>query len=450
MAINYKKLRLLIVVISIVLFVVHYLLPDKKIDLYPKDNTLSKLYGYNEPNTGQISRWLNKSTNTWECTYKKAHFYGCGYDLSWNNPHHQGLNLQHYDALELEIDYKGIGPHLRLYTRGYNSSYSTLDFPENNKHMFVVFSTDEIQGKPVRISLSELRVSNWWLIERNVHRQWASPELNNITSLGIEIIDYGHHAMTIKRISLVGRWITTQDLLYGIIVLWMGIFLLEGGSKFISTLKANSATRQIEQALQEKQKKLELEKSHLKELANKDPLTQILNRSGFIYHIKRLALENQSDSAYGLMMIDLDYFKAINDTYGHDTGDKALKIFCKAQVDAMRKVNIFGRWGGEEFILVCPITTPADLSTIAERIRKRTEQISIDQHPNLKMTVSIGTTFLPKGLSSSNIIQNTSNVTPEDQANNYMEHSFKAAIKRADTALFKAKRQGRNRVEHEE
>ena len=442
--VDYKSIRMLALAICVFVFFAHYLLPDKRTTLYPKDHALNRLYGYSDPQIGKTAQWVNEATNTWECNFLPEHSYGCGYDYSWHNPHYEGINIAPYDAIELDILYEGVGPHLRLYTRGFNSQYSDVNQPENNKHMFVIFHVDELTSGPIRIDLTELRVSKWWLIERNIHRQWASPELDNITSLGIDIIEHGYHKLTIKNITLVGRWVNTPNLLFTIIVFWMLVFLLEGLFKFFLTLRAHSISRQEEFELLEKQKHLELEKIQLKRLADQDPLTLIHNRSGFLSQANDMLMSAAPSRTFGLMIMDLDHFKSINDTYGHDIGDLVLKTFANTHKMAMRSCDLLARWGGEEFVLLCEIKATKDLPALSERIRKRTEDITIDSHPKIRATISIGTTFYqpPKtGLGRKG-------EAVDAQADLIQE--INNAIKRADNALYRAKRSGRNRVEHED
>lgn len=164
----------------------------------------------------------------------------------------------------------------------------------------------------------------------------------------------------------------------------------------------------------------------LQQLATTDPLTGLRNRRAFIEHLQdetRLSRRLQHDSA--LMMIDFDHFKAINDRYGHHTGDDVLKHFAHEASACLRETDHLGRLGGEEFAILLPATGREGALRLAERIRQR-----LEQHPTqsgdkqIPMTLSIGLTLLRS----------------DDQ-------DTSAALSRADKALYQAKAAGRNRVE---
>jgi len=167
------------------------------------------------------------------------------------------------------------------------------------------------------------------------------------------------------------------------------------------------------------QKKIEAE---LVQLASIDPLTLISNRRKFD---DMLHYELDRDSRYhnGLSLIfcDLDHFKAINDVYGHKTGDDVLKQFTRLISSHIRKTDTFSRWGGEEFALLLPDTNITRATKIAEKLRKETERYDFPYVG--KVTASFGVSQFIVGDDESTL------------------------IKRADEALYTSKQNGRNRVE---
>ena len=155
-----------------------------------------------------------------------------------------------------------------------------------------------------------------------------------------------------------------------------------------------------------------------------DPLTGLLNRRQF------MALSNREetrarrhDLVFAVLMLDIDHFKKINDTYGHPIGDLAIKALADVCNRALRPHDILARYGGEEFVLTLPQTDREGALVVAERIREAVEQneVATDQGP-VRFTVSIGVSMYRRG-------------KPFDQV---MEH--------ADQALYRAKQGGRNRV----
>ena len=166
--------------------------------------------------------------------------------------------------------------------------------------------------------------------------------------------------------------------------------------------------------------------AQLRLLATTDGLTNLYNRRYFLElssnEFQRAKRYRQSVS---LMMIDVDYFKSVNDKFGHDTGDRVLKTLASLLKNKLRQVDIIGRIGGEEFAVLLPATDLSLAREAAERLRQNIQNTSFNfQKIKLQITVSIG-------LASIN--QEVSTLT--------------ALIKKADEALYSAKLKGRNRVE---
>lgn len=179
-----------------------------------------------------------------------------------------------------------------------------------------------------------------------------------------------------------------------------------------SNHKMQRANEELEQAMEQ-----------LDEIAGTDELTGILNRRRF-FEESRLRLENSEQyQASALCMIDLDHFKKVNDRYGHQAGDLVLERFCQITRECLRGSDLFGRYGGEEFILLLPQTNQDSGVQVAERIRLAFEAYSFDSiEPGLKLSTSIGVTLHRWG------------ETLED------------TLKRADKALYQAKSSDRNQT----
>lgn len=168
---------------------------------------------------------------------------------------------------------------------------------------------------------------------------------------------------------------------------------------------------------------VEARENKLLDLAAKDPLTGISNRRYFLEQgEKELSRSHRTKTPITFLMVDLDYFKNINDTYGHHVGDIVLRDFAKCTEKMLRDVDCFGRIGGEEFAVILPNTSLEKGAHIAERIRRTTETLTwqIDE-VTINCTVSIG-------FSAS-----------DDHTSTLSE-----LMKQADNALYQAKRDGRN------
>ena len=174
-------------------------------------------------------------------------------------------------------------------------------------------------------------------------------------------------------------------------------------------------------------KRKEMEKE-LKKLARTDPLTGAKNRRSFLYLFEQEVLRfKRYGHPFGLLMLDIDHFKVINDTFGHDMGDKVLTTLVAESRGVLRDSDIFGRWGGEEFIAFLSETNVHEGSMIAERLRSKLSKIEISSKNGklITITVSIGLRI----------------VTPEEK-----DVSVDDLIREADDALYIAKKEGRNRV----
>ncbi len=159
-----------------------------------------------------------------------------------------------------------------------------------------------------------------------------------------------------------------------------------------------------------------LEHDELTGVGNRRYLTNVLEQEK--------SRADRSGTPFCVAMLDLDYFKKVNDTYGHAAGDKVLKVFALVAQDGLRRIDYFGRYGGEEFMLIMADTALAGATIKAERLRgniANTRHAEID--PALVQTVSIGVAEYRRGETVADI------------------------QKRADNALYKAKASGRNRVE---
>ena len=163
------------------------------------------------------------------------------------------------------------------------------------------------------------------------------------------------------------------------------------------------------------------------ELAITDGLTGLFNRRYMETHLGTLVDQSAArGKPITVLVLDIDYFKAINDSYGHDAGDDVLREFALRVRKATRNIDLACRYGGEEFVIVMPETDMAVATAVAERLRRRiaTEPFAIQKGGrHLEVTISIGIAAL------SGVGDNAATI-----------------LKRADQALYRAKRDGRNRV----
>jgi diguanylate cyclase (GGDEF)-like protein len=174
-------------------------------------------------------------------------------------------------------------------------------------------------------------------------------------------------------------------------------------------------------------RQLEAKNRLLEELALTDPLTGLPNRRAIEdWATRQLSGAQRYGFSFLVVLADLDHFKAVNDTYGHDAGDSVLKKFSEILRANSRRSDICGRMGGEEFLLILTHTTEENAKIVIERIRRALEAVKFDfDGASFTVTASFG-------------IRGFEGTQPAD---------FNQLVIQADAALYAAKRAGRNRIE---
>ncbi|GAB6066495.1 GGDEF domain-containing protein [Aquifex pyrophilus] len=168
------------------------------------------------------------------------------------------------------------------------------------------------------------------------------------------------------------------------------------------------------------------EKRFYENLALTDALTGLYNRRVFMEIAeKELSRAMRLGQPFSILMLDLDNFKRINDTYGHDVGDIVLRHVAQILKRNLRRMDVIARWGGEEFIVMLPNTTLENAYKVGEKLRKAVEAapVELENGKKLKITVSVGVSSFRN------------------------QKSLEDIIREADIALYNAKKKGKNRVE---
>jgi len=162
----------------------------------------------------------------------------------------------------------------------------------------------------------------------------------------------------------------------------------------------------------------------LEKLSSLDPLTHLPNRRSMEAAIaSRLAETHRYEVTFGVLFIDIDHFKSVNDTHGHETGDHVLRLVAKTLARSLRPFDLAGRWGGEEFLAVILNVDTIDLGVVAERVRALIAETRIPLEDDyLSVSVSIGGTLARS------------------------DDSSEALLNRADQLMYQCKMEGRNRV----
>lgn len=159
----------------------------------------------------------------------------------------------------------------------------------------------------------------------------------------------------------------------------------------------------------------------LEHIAITDGLTQLYNRTKMDMELQKLeGIYKRYGRVFSVIMIDIDYFKSVNDTFGHQVGDSVLKQFAKILKENIRNTDFIGRWGGEEFLIVCPETSEENATTLALNLRKQIEETLFEKVGH--KTMSVGVAQIKDEIDLDNLISN------------------------ADNAMYFAKENGRNKV----
>lgn len=163
------------------------------------------------------------------------------------------------------------------------------------------------------------------------------------------------------------------------------------------------------------------------DLSSKDALTGLVNRRSFEMALAReVDRVARSGEPALLMMLDIDHFKAVNDSYGHSAGDQVIQAVARSISQTVRPMDTVARVGGEEFAIILPNCPTSYGTTVAERLRERVAEQRVEVSPGqqLQVTVSLGGAFAPQWVRSSPLLW----------------------IERADRQLYRAKAEGRNRA----
>lgn len=268
-------------------------------------------------------------------------------------------------------------------------------------------------------------VGGWWLMPRESLIHQAVVYFFLMGMAGGAVASYSAHA-TATAIALstvmvpATIWFALQDGLIPRAMAMGGVIYLAAAYRATRTL-SYFVRRSFHLAHE-----LRLAHEHAQHLARTDALTGLSNRRAF-YELGGVVLKQAERSGRRLsaVMLDLDHFKAVNDTHGHAAGDEVLRAAARAITDTARASDVCGRIGGEEFALVLPDTGVADAMAMAERLRLHvSETVVAHDGAQIRVTCSLGVAERGHG-----------------------SESLEGVLARADAALYRAKQAGRNRVE---
>jgi len=403
----------------------HKFLPSKTLRLVPGKYAHAYIYGDKKSTGESMVRWLDYESLKWQCDIEddgKSHV--CGFNVALGeSASGTGVDLSGYDKVNVDVDYRGTDKRLRFYVRNFMPNFSDQNSIETSQ-----FNNSLIPAKFVNsdlsINFSEMSVAEWWISTYQVPREHMRASFTNVQVFGIDL-NYpttpGKHVFQLKKLEFVGLWVSKERWYLSILIFWMCV-IVGGGAYNLWLLKQKyKSERERLEAMVSKNSVLENETNHYRRLSMLDQLTGLLNRHGLSYYIESKINETQGECV-SLIIVDIDYFKHINDTYGHNGGDLVLQKMAQLLRENIRATDFAARWGGEEFVLVLPGTHLLEAQQLAENLRVLVANMQFDDVPDLHCTISLGVGTL------------------------HALEPFHMLFRRVDIALYQAKAQGRNCV----
>jgi diguanylate cyclase (GGDEF)-like protein len=403
----------------------HRFLPAKIFQLVPSKNIHAYIYGDTNSSGQSMVSWVDFDHLIWQCNIENdGQSHGCGANVALGqDTTGRGVDVSSYDHVNLELEYSGGDKRLRFYTRNYIEGFSEEKNSQTAQFSNALIPVQFIKGS-LSINFSEFFVAEWWINQYQVPRGAMRSNFHHAIFFGIDL-NYpttpGLHRFHLKKLEFVGLWVSKERWYLSILMFWMATIFIGGGYNLWQLKKQYNAERERLDSLISQNSMLENETNHYKQLSMLDQLTGLLNRHGLTHYIDKNFGEERSQQV-ALIIIDIDYFKKINDTYGHNGGDVILQKIAHLLRDSIRATDYAARWGGEEFLIVMPATSLIDARAVAEELRVQVENARFDDLPNLKVTISLGLGAID-------------GVEP-----------FHMLFRRVDVALYQAKAQGRNRV----
>lgn len=386
----------------------HRFLPERRLTLQPLPDA-SNYYLTKGDEAATRVTWLDQQRLHFKCHFAVATSgASCGYTflLFEGKNLDQGVDLSRFRDLNLSIRYAGAANYLRVAIRDFDPAFSRPEDWNSTKFNTLNLEPHDL-AQPVAISLREFTVPEWWSAAYHLPRRLSQPDMSNAIALSLYLQGEAagtEHDVQIEKIEFTGHWISAEYWYLGILCAWMLAAASYGTSQWLYLRRRHVA--------------LKSEKDHYKQLSTIDGLTKVLNRHG----VEQFLATVEKTLPTSIIVIDLDHFKKINDNRGHYTGDRVLQTVGEVLRMHTRHTDGLGRWGGEEFILVCPGATLAKASDLAEKLRHRILQTNFIPEDPLSVTASFGVATSPAG------------------------GSFDEAFQQADQALYLAKSRGRNCV----
>lgn len=392
--------------------------PGKTLQLYPYPGAVAHLYADSiEPKGTSAAVWVDRSSTFFECKigYGVQYPY-CGIVIKHKHPDSKNYyvldyfefsdaittDLSDYEGIYVSIEYSGPSNSLYFFLRNAETLPQTASDYGAIQFMHLDFSP---AGKEIFIDFSRMQVARWWIDRFDPSLDMRQPKFGRIYDMGVELPALpaeGVHRLKLNRIIAKKSYVSQKQMLLtvaGVVGIGFMVLIVQGLLKYFSNrYRKENETLRTRMAV--------------------DPLTKCLNRLGLETAVKGVFPLSNSASVY-VMVLDLDHFKKINDTLGHAAGDEVLRQASMVLAKELRNDDVFGRWGGEEFIIISRIGRE-DLENMIFRLMRSLQSISIDgASGTYSVTMSVGVTEAQVG------------------------ETFDDVFKRADEAMYQVKQSGR-------
>lgn len=359
-----------------------------------------------------------------ECSLRhKENWPYCELQFQLDKPD-KGIDLSTFDSISFDIDpLDSPEKAIRVYLMHFDPRFSRVEDSSTVKVNQIRYYPAQ-EERPFKIPLQTFHVATWWISDGNYSPKYAATDLRNIVGIHISTDDSntdGQQRFKVHSIHVQGKLFSITFLLAIILALWVFSACMFLTFNFLQAHAEIKLTKLQKMELEQVNEALKLEKEELTQEAVRDPLTGVNNRLGLRnYLFGQFSNVKNKTLKMGIIFMDIDYFKSINDTYGHETGDEVLKAFALYIKENIRNQDFFCRWGGEEFLIISENNNLEATKQLAEKLCETMH--SYRWPKNIALTSSFGVAELQKGEDVSHL------------------------IKRGDQALYAAKKSGRDRV----
>ncbi len=351
-------------------------------------------------------------------TIKSSTFPFCSLMIPLVDASSPGLDLSRFDRLKLTLEFNSTeADTILVYLLNDEGRQGNLHGRANMHTLAPITGIADYE-----MSLSGFNLPSWWIFA-HPEEAYAGLRFDSVRHLQISTGDNTIERLVnigFIRMEMTGKWIAAKDLYLALVIFWLLFSVLHAVYNLKKLHNENRQARKRESDLAQINKFLSIEKEKYESMAKHDPLTGCLNRTGLRDVLTRVMdFYIRKSIRSSLILLDIDYFKRINDLHGHAEGDAVLVNLARFIQKHIREDDYLVRWGGEEFAIICCNTTSKGALGLAENLRALIAGQAISSKSNV--TCSFGVAEL-----------NSSNV--------------KDWFKQADMALYLAKANGRNNV----